>query len=253
VNTDRLLEKAKHAKRSSKYVALCDAVDLRDVVALANTGGGVIVARRSPDAAAIRDRLRFDDIELHGAALVVGPAVDAPLALEPDGPYFRHGARSVPATHDDLKRFMDRRVRQVRKRMLVDIARVIRAPDSSEVVAIERTEDEHGEQVIRITSDENAPLFRAVDFDVTHPFRQKELIAEVNARLPADRAINAYEFQAIRRTNDVDPDFVHRPRFGTNQYSRAFADWLVERLAADAELVPRARAEYQLIRRRRRA
>ena len=55
-------------------------------------------------------------------------------------------------------------------------------------------------------------------------------------------------FQAIRRTYDIDPDFVHRPRFGTNQYSQAFVDWLVERLAGDPEFVARARARYHELR-----
>jgi hypothetical protein len=249
-NPERLLAKAASATRSSKYVALVDLVELRDVVALANVGGGAIVARTPPDLTSIREQLGFDDLELRGTTLLVGPARDAPLTLDTEGAFFRHGARSVPATHDDLRRFMDRRLNAVKRRLLVDIRRVITAPDGSEVVAIERTADERGEQVIRITTDENAPLFRAVDFDVTHPYRQKEAIAEVNRRIGDERAINAYEFQAIRRTNEIDPDFVHRPRFGTTQYSAAFVDWLVARIERDPEFVVRARDEYSQQRRR---
>lgn len=247
-NTERLLAKAAAAKRSSKYVALTDAVDLRDVVALANVGGGVIVSRRRPDVATIREQLGFDDVELFDEGLVVGAAGEAPLTLDTQGAYFRHGARSTPATRDDLKKFMDRRLAQVRKRLIGDIKRVITAPEGSEIVAIERAEDEQGERVIRITTDEHAPLYRAVDFDITHPYRQKELIGEVNRRLPAERAINAYEFLAVRRTNEIDPDFVHRPRFGTNQYSQAFVDWLVERIERDREFIERARAQYHELR-----
>jgi hypothetical protein len=248
VNTERLLAKAAAAKRSSKYVAFSDEVDLRDVVALANVGGGVIVAKTPPDLHAIRARLRFADLELHGAALVVGPAAEAPLALDTEGAFFRHGGKSRPATSEDLRRFMERRVAAVKRRLAADITRVITAPEGSEIVAIERAEDEQGERVIRITTDENAPLYRAVDFDVTHPYRQKELIAEVNARVPAAKAINAYEFLAVRRTNEIDPDYVHRPRFGTNQYSQAFVDWLVERIERDPEFIERARAAYHDIR-----
>jgi hypothetical protein len=252
VNTERLLEKARAAKRSSKYVVLGDVADLRDVVALANVGGGVIVTTTAPDVDAVRAELGFGDLELaridRGHALLVGAAGEAPLTAGAEGAYFRHGARSVPATRDDLRRFMDRRVTAVKRKLLGDIKRVITAPEGSEVVAIERVEDDTGERVIRITTDEHAPLYRAVDFDVTHPYRQKELIAEVNSRLPEERAINAYEFQAVKRTNDIDPDFVHRPRFGTNQYSQAFVDWLVERIEGDPEFIPRARAEYQTLR-----
>ena len=243
-NSERLLAKAAAATRSSKYVVLTDEVELRDVVALANVGGGVVVARRRPDVAAIRERLGFDDLELFDEGLVVGPATEAPLALEAEGALFRHGAKSRPATSEDLRRFMERRVAAVKRRLAADIKRVITAPEGSEIVAIERAEDEQGERVIRITTDEHAPLYRAVDFDVTHPYRQKELIEEVNRRLPEEHAVNSYEFLAVRRTNEIDPDFTHRPRFGTNQYSQAFVDWLVERIERDPEFIERARMRY---------
>jgi hypothetical protein len=250
-NTERLLARAEAAQRSSKYVVLGEA-EAKDVVALANAGGGVVVTDDPPDVETLRAEIGFDDLELtridRGYALVVGAAGEAPLTLDTRGAFFRHGARSVPATREDLRTFMDRRLAAVRKRLIVDIKRVITAPEGSEIVAIERAEDEHGERVIRITTDEHAPLYRAVDFDVTHPYRQKELIAEVNSRLPEARAINSYEFQAVKRTYDVDPDFVHRPRFGTNQYSQAFVDWLVERIEADADFIARARAHYHELR-----
>lgn len=252
-NTERLLAKAAAAKRSSKYVALSEnGVLPEDVVALANVGGGVIVTPAAPDVTAIRERLAFDDLELaaidRGYALVIGPAADAPLTLDASGAYFRHGARSGPATRDDLKKFMDRRLAQVRRRLIVDIKRVITAPEGSEIVAIERAEDEQGDRVIRITTDEHAPLYRAVDFDVTHPYRQKELIEEVNRRLPDERAINGYEFLAVRRTNEIDADFTHRPRFGTNQYSEAFVDWLVAQIERDPVFIARARERYHELR-----
>jgi len=200
----------------------------------------------------IRRQLAFDDVELvataRGPTLVVGAAVEAPLTLDGRGAYFRHGARSVPASRDDLRKFMERRLAVVRKRLVRDIKRVIAAPEGSEIVAIERSEDDRGERVIRITTDEHAPLYRAVDFDVTHPYRQKELIAEVNARLPEEKTVNSYEFQAIRHTYDVDADFVHRPRFGTNQYSEAFVEWLVDRIQSGPEFVARARARYHELR-----
>ncbi|MGH2972252.1 MAG: hypothetical protein ACRDLR_04790 [Gaiellaceae bacterium] len=252
-DTERLLAKAAAATRASKYVAFSAGGDvLKDVVALANVGGGVVLMPEAPDVGAIRRELAFDDVELastdRGPALVVGAAGEAPLTLDSQGAFFRHGARSVPASRDDLRRFVERRLAAARKRLIVDIKRVISAPEGSEIVAIERSEDESGERVIRITTDMHAPLYRAVDFDVTHPYRQKELVEEVNNRLPEEKAINAYEFQAIKRTYDIDPDFVHLPRFGTNQYSQAFVDWLVERIEGDAEFVARARARYHELR-----
>ena len=257
-DTDRLLAKAAAATRASKYVAFsADGDLLRDVVALANVGGGVVIAAEAPDVPAIRRELAFDDVELaateRGPVLVVGPAGEAPLTLDSRGAFFRHGARSVPASRDDLRKFVERRLAAARKRLIVDIKRVISAPEGSEIVAIERGEDDSGERVIRITTDVHAPLYRAVDFDVTHPYRQKELIAAVNGRLAEERTINSYDFQAIKHTYDIDPDFVHLPRFGTSQYSEAFADWLVERIERDDDFVRTARVHYtELVRRSRR-
>src|SRR5579885_1629455 len=119
---ERLLEKAAAATRSSKYVAFANGGDLlKDVVALANVGGGVILTPSPPDVDAVRRELEFDDVELvtteRGPALVVGAAGEAPLTLPSEGAYFRHGARSVPASRDDLRRFVDRRVADVRKRL----------------------------------------------------------------------------------------------------------------------------------------
>lgn len=252
-DTERLLAKAAAATRASKYVAFSADPDiLRDVVALANVGGGVVLVAEAPDVPAIRRTLAFDDVELvtieRGPVLVVGNAGESPLTLDSQGAFFRHGGRSVPASRDDLRTFVERRLAAARKRLIVDIKRVISAPEGSEVVAIERSEDETGERVIRITTDVHAPLYRAIDFDITHPYRQKELVEEVNSRLPEEKAINAYEFQAIKRTYDIDPDFVHLPRFGTSQYSRAFVDWLVERIEGDREFVGRARARYHELR-----
>ena len=257
-DVERLVAKALTARRPSKYVVFADGDDLlKDVVALANVGGGIILAPVPPDVDEIRARLVFDDVELvsteRGPAVVVGPAAEAPLTLDGEGAFFRHGARSAPASHDDLRRFMERRLAAVRKRLIGDIKRVIAAPEGSEIVAIERSEDASGERVIRITTDVHAPLYRAIDFDLTHPYRQKELIAEVNRRLPDEHAINSYEFQGIKHTYDIDPDFVHLPRFGTNQYSEAFVEWLVDRIERDPEFLAAARTRYnEFIRRRRR-
>lgn len=250
---ERLLAKAASATRASKYVAFSRVDELlTDVVALANVGGGIVITAEAPDVSTIRRELAFDDVELatieRGPVLIVGPAGESPLTLDSRGAFFRHGAKSAPATRGDLGKFVERRLAAARKRLIVDIKRVISAPEGSEIVAIERGEDERGERVIRITTDVHAPLYRAVDFDVTHPYRQKELIAAVNTRLAAEIAVNSYDFQAIKHTYDIDPDFVHLPRFGTNQYSQAFVDWLIEHIEGDPEFVTRARAHYHELR-----
>ena len=165
-DADRYLPRGAEAQRESKYVefkerfnpaSVADWLELlKDFAALANVGGGVVVVGvrndgsgsgvdvtdvLAIDGAAICDQLRsyigedFDDFEVHRvnrdgavvAAIVVGPAGDAPLTFirpgtypdpaRPDrqksafgrGVYFRHGAKSEPATRDDLRGFINRR------------------------------------------------------------------------------------------------------------------------------------------------
>jgi hypothetical protein len=284
--TARLLERAAVARRPSKAVVFHDRFDIpelvRDLASLANSGGGVILVgvRRdgSPSGAdvpplspaVLRSAIErytgtdFRDVEVAtvergGApvtAVVVGPAHEAPLPYVANGAsafYARHGAKSAPATQADLRRFIDRRVKELRREWLSGIRQVVSAPRGSEIVAIERTEDDQGEAAIRITTDKNAPLFRAVDWDVTHPFRQKELLQEVNARLPEGVEINAYDMQSVRRVHEIDdqtrPDFVHRPRFGYFQYSPQFVDWLVDQYRRDSRFFGKARQRYYELRR----
>jgi len=152
-DTERYVPRAAVARRESKYVEFKEQFDaaidgewlelLKDIVAIANIGGGVIVVGvrndgtasgsdvlpvLALDAATICDKINsyighdFDDFDLvsvarndtEAAAIVVGPAGEAPLTLirpgtypdprRPDrqksafgrGPYFRHGAKSEP-------------------------------------------------------------------------------------------------------------------------------------------------------------
>jgi hypothetical protein len=284
-DTAKLLERAAAAKRASKAVAFHERFDIpeltRDVAALANSGGGVILLGvhrdGSPSGAEVPPLTpsvlraaiarhtgdEFGDVEVETVdrsgtpvtAVVVGPAHEAPVPYLDDGAaafYARHGAKSVPATRADLRRFIDRRVKELRREWLSGIRQVVTAPRGSEIVAIERTEDEAGETAIRITTDRNAPLYRAVDWDVTHPYRQKEVLQEVNARLPEDAAINAYDIQSVKRVHEIDdvtrPDFVHRPRFGWFQYSRDFVHWLVAQWERDPQFFAKARQRYYELR-----
>jgi Putative DNA-binding domain/EC042_2821-lke REase len=306
--TDRFLERARAALRESKYLDFKEKFDpgedgewielIKDFVALANTGGGVVVigvkndgssagTNLGPvlalDGAMICDKLvsfvgdNFDDFEVqritrasdgtHAAAIVIGPAKGAPLVFVRGGTYphptrpnqqktafargavyVRHGAKSEPATRDDLREFVARQLEEVRGDWLGGIKRVVTAPQGTEIVAIQRTSDEQGEPAIRLTTDENAPLYRAVDFDTTHPYRQTELVEEVSRRLRRGVTFNSHDVQSVKRAHDIGeetrPDFVHKPRFGWYQYSDAFVDWLIERHTRDPEFFAKARQRY---------
>jgi hypothetical protein len=261
-----------------------------DVAAMANSGGGVIVLRGAAevDEELLHEQLEryvepeFEGFELReitrggraATAIVVEAVANTPLVFTragryrtPDGSehvafvrgglYFRHGAKSESATGADLRDFIKRQLDATRAQWLNNIRQVMHAPDGAEVAVIETAErDEEGRPtLIRLTTDPHAPLYGQVDPDQSHPYRQKEVIREVNARLDGQR-VNAFDVLSVRRVHAVSeetrPQFVHVPKFGSPQYSDAFVDWLVAEDERDPEFFSRAKTAYLATRRRRR-
>jgi hypothetical protein len=299
--TKRFLSRAVEAKRSSRRVELkerfaphveADSLELlRDLVALANSGGGVVVLDRVADLdeELIHQQLEryaepeFEGFELHdvtrrggqATAIVVEGVANTPLvfarhgryrnrdggertAFARGGLYFRHGAKSEPATGADVRDFIKRQLDATRAQWLANIRQVMHAPDGAEVAVIETAErDEEGRPtLIRLTTDPHAPLYGQVDPDQSHPYRQKEVIREVNARLDG-HGVNAFDILSVRRVHAISeesrPEFVHVPKFGSPQYSDAFVDWLVAEDERDPKFFPRAKASYLATRPRRRS
>jgi hypothetical protein len=287
--TDRYLGRAANATRSSKRVALRDGVDyvelVRDVAALANSGGGVIVLDgiAGVDEELLHEQLgRYAEPEFEGfevepvsrngrpsTAVVVEGVRNAPLvftqtgrvggdhvAFVRGGLYFRHGAKSEAATGVDVRDFIRRQLEATRTQWLANIRQVMHAPDGAEVAVIETAErDEEGRPtLIRLTTDPHAPLYGQVDPDQSHPYRQKEVIREVNARL-GEGAVNAFDVLSVRRVHaiseDTRPEFVHVPKFGSPQYSDAFVEWLVAERQRDPRFFEKAKTSYLATRPRR--
>jgi hypothetical protein len=298
-HTNKFLGRAAEAKRSSKRVELKDRFDpqapgvwlelVRDVAALANSGGGVVVLSGDVEEEQLHEELarhaepEFEAFELHdikragrpATAIVIEGVTNTPLvftrtgryrsadgdehvAFARGGLYFRHGAKSEPATGADVRDFIKRQLDATRSQWVANIRQVMHAPDGAEVAVIETAErdDEGRPTLIRLTTDPHAPLYGQVDPDRSHPYRQKEVIREVNVRLHGE-SVNAFDVLSVRRVHaiseDTRPEFVHVPKFGSPQYSDAFVDWLVSERERDAEFFPRAKAKYLATRPRRRA
>jgi hypothetical protein len=299
VRTSALLKRAAHAARDSKRVALrvgfdprseADWIELvKDIAALANSGGGVLVL--GPAGTAGRDEIdahvtrftspAFHDLDVFPVerdggtveALVVRDVAGGPLAFTRQGAYvdpagqehvaflrggvyFRHGRKSEPATGADVHEFITRQLDATRRRWLGNIREVMHAPDTAELALVETTErDEQGRPtLIRLTTDRNAPLYGQLDPDRSHPYRQTEVIHELNGRL-GEGAVNQFDVLSVRRVHEISeetsPEFVHVPKFGSPQYSDAFVDWLVERAEHDPAFFSDAKARYIAARRRR--
>jgi hypothetical protein len=301
------LERARGAKRESRYLDFKERLDpsskaewcevVKDLVAIANTGGGVIVfgvanngksakADLKPiltlDPAKITDQVfrytgeqfaGFEIVEIRrgrarAAAVLIEPA-ESPLAFSHPGTYpipgdpknrqhtafsrgtvyVRHGAKSEPALTSDLARMIDRHREKVRADLLRDLRRVVEGPADAEVALVRRREhDDDQPTTIQITTDPGAPVYGKLSPDQTHPYRQTEVVAEVNNRLGGTVEINAFNVQSIRAVHDINedtrPDLVHHPKFGSRQYSEAFVEWIVEHVGDDGQFLDDARRRY---------
>ena len=213
-----------------------DAPLIRDVAAIANSGGGAVVFRDGKaDAAAVAAKLRdfsdFADLQAVDRVLIVGEAI-SPIVI--DGVvYFRHGAKSQPGTTEDLEEAIGRRVEMVRKSWQSAVTTFVKSPVGSAMP-------------VRIVDDPRAPRYGVLDYDKTHPFRQKELLGAFNARQEGPK-INAFDLLAVRKVHDIDakPEFSHKTLFGARQYSARFLEWLLDRARGDPEFFLSARRQYQ--------
>jgi hypothetical protein len=260
---------------------------LRDILALANSGGGRVFLGAPVGERDVLNRLAqhtdsgFSDVHLlpsneaNGTTSVIAvgaavfpvglsthtesPTTESAPGIAP-GFYFRHGDRSEPGTTADMRSFVERLLRRVRRRWLRGIRRVLNRPitfdegtppkrKAMERIRLERTVL----QPVRIVSDPNAPALQPQDVDRLYPWRQKDLLHELNHRI-GRQLLTTYDVQAVRRHHQLDerPDFVfHLPGAG-RRYSPAVADWIMEQFARAPEFFHDAHAADQEMLRLRR-
>ncbi|HEY4272034.1 MAG TPA: RNA-binding domain-containing protein [Candidatus Udaeobacter sp.] len=296
--------KPANAKSESKSVDFKSAFDpdrpadwcelLKDVVAMANSGGGTILIGVADDGesiggstalkilqtdpAKITDKIakytgvQFDSFTISPArrsgrkvALITIGWADPPIMFEKPGTYaiedgkqktafgtgtlyVRHGAKSEPARSADIARLLERSVQRARREWLSGVRKVSTAPRGSTVSVLPSgvvQSSDPGAIPIRITDDPGAAEYQLIDADKTHPWRQKELLQELNKSLPTK--INPYDLLAVRRLHHIDEDanFAHKARFGSTQYSPAFAEWLLKQHATDPTFFQKCRSSFK--------
>jgi hypothetical protein len=290
------------APRGNDSVAIESAFDdksdrdwcelVRDITALANSGGGQIRIGALVDEDQIHRKLAeatdsdFADVSIASleqsggsiTVITVGPA-HFPIAVSKAAVcdlsaaaagsddvyqagtfYFRHGEKTEPGTTADMRAFFERLVRRVSRRWLRGIRRVLSAPIGSVVGATPKQQaakrkkrDLANLQPVRIVTDPEAPALQPQDVDRLYPWRQKDLLRELNARL-GRRALNSYDIQAVRRQHQLDqrPDFVFNLPGAGRRYSPAVADWMMEQFGRDPEFFKQARAaDHEIMKLRR--
>ena len=164
--------------------------------------------------------------------------------------YFRHGAKSEPGTTEDLRKVIERQLDSIRKSWVKGVRKVVQSPHSHQIVALAPgnviVETKSPEAIpIRITDDPAAPAYRKTDIDDIYPYRQKELICEVNKKLKNKTAVNSYDIKVIKQIYQISdkPEFLYQSKFGSIQYSDVFAQWIVNKYERDSNFFTNTRAE----------
>jgi hypothetical protein len=64
--------------------------------------------------------------------------------------------------------------------------------------------------------------------------------------LPENAKVNTHDILAVRRSHNIDQDprYCHRSKFGSPQYSDAFAQWIVGRHKQNNNFFQEARQTY---------
>lgn len=266
----------------------CELV--KDIIAMANSGGGCIVIGanddgtasgydasvfRAIDSADIANKVHkytgvhFTDFHVADAAIAGVPVaalsvggVRFPIVFSAPGEYehppgkaksafrkgtiyFRHGAKSEPGTSDDLRNALERELERIKCFWLNGITKVVEAPAGSEVhvvkatVAVSKAETA---QPIRLTSSGEGPEFRVVDNDQVYPYRATELMRKLDELL-GPKVATSYHIQLVRKQFGIDtnPNYSHKGKFGTRQYSDAFLEWVVEHYRKDNHFFQKVR------------
>jgi hypothetical protein len=290
---DRLVTQALEAVRASRRIELKRAFSstaedwcglVKDVAAMANSGGGAIVVGVEHDGSAsgcdTADLLNADtavisktfaeyagvplenfairDEQKDGhrvAVIVVRPRTGSPIVFErPRGTiYFRHGAKSDAGSARDIGRFIEREVQRQRRGWQKNVRKVAAAPSGSQVLVVPPNDAPSTSVTgVRVVDDPDAPAVARTDFDVTHPYRQTEVVNALNAQL-GNKAATRYDIQCARKAHSIDerPEFFHRPKFGSPQYSDAFVAWLRHEYENDPAFFEKAKAAVQAARKSR--
>jgi len=163
--------------------------------------------------------------------------------------YFRHGAKSEPGTSDDLRGFLERELEAIRDSWLSGIAKVVEAPVGSRFAILPpetQAPGPLGVLPIKLTDDPNAPAYYAVPIDKTHPFRQKEVVLEVNKRLEGGKAINSHDILCIRRVFEIQKniEFCYTQNYASPRYSEKLVDWIASKYQEDSEFFVKTKERF---------
>lgn len=265
---------------------------IKDIVAMANSGGGRIVVGANDDGTPsgydttdflgtdiadfmnkvhkytemqfsgfrvfeiLRQESRFAVLNVEGIRIPI--VFSAPgtyeiaagkqkTAFSKGTVYFRHGPKSEAGSSEDLRAALERELERVRSFWLDGITKVVQAPEGSQVQIVQQAVSlipaADDTQKIRLTTGGDGPEFRVVDHDQLYPYRAKELVERLK-EIIQPRTVSSYDVQVVRKVHGVDdnPNFSHKGKFATRQYSEAFVEWVADEYKKDTSFFEKARS-----------
>ncbi|MEQ8368173.1 MAG: putative DNA binding domain-containing protein [Roseicyclus sp.] len=164
--------------------------------------------------------------------------------------YFRHGAKSEPATQDDLRASFDRELARIREEWLSNMRTIVEAPPGSTVTLVAPLEPMSN---LRLSSDPTATAITVRSLYETHPYTQSEVIKQVKQRTPTLVKFNSHDVQSIKAKENVDhitrPDMVHKPHAQSSpQYSEAFVEMICIAIDQDSDYLVICRQFHKSLR-----
>ena len=99
---------------------------------------------------------------------------------------------------------------------------------------------------VRLVHDPNAPTVAGIDYDKTHPYRQKDLIGRLKELVPLVN-LSPHDLVSIRYAYKVtgNRSYYYKSKFGSGQYSDQYAQWVAESIANGPNFLNDARASYR--------
>lgn len=164
--------------------------------------------------------------------------------------YFRHGAKSEPGNSEALGRVIERNLKNTKKAWLDGVKKVTAAPNGSIFSITPRDIQENPSSDsfrVRVVDDPDAPGFRPVSPDESHPYRQSELIDLAKLSVPDGTPLNSYEFFMAKELYRIheNEDFCYRHKYGSPQYSDACLQWFFDNLSNEPGFFKNARDAYR--------
>jgi hypothetical protein len=170
--------------------------------------------------------------------------------------YFRHGSKSEPGNRDDLARWREREIERARRTWMTGIRKVVETGPDETVTVISSTamSPKYGSIVkAAVTSDPTAVRVAPSNAEEIWPYRQVDVIREVNKRL-GEKVLNSFDITCLKSNLEIfkkHPEYAYKPHSMTSpQYSDAFVEWLIDQYKKNKNFFKKVREEFSASRKK---